>query len=249
MNLDPYIYNGTLIWTMTTNGYKFLTLNLIRTIERTKVPWRLLVVACDKESYVYFRHEGIPVIQYENAQHTREMTMANWGSANFRKYNEIKLYFLNKFAKHPQVKNCIFMDGDIVVFRNFVPDILQRLEAKPDTLLFQCDEKKPEPCDLSGCQNCCTGFIAWKQSADKDIFNVNNPEQWNVNRDDQFWVNTILHKGEHPYETLPRELYPNGAYISGFANLKEPFLLHFNHRVGNSKIVEMKRLQQWVIPY
>lgn len=249
MNIDSYLYNGTLIWTMTTNGYKFLTLNLIRTIERTKCPWRLLVVACDKESYIFFKREGFAVIQYENAQHTNEMAIAKWGSPNFRKYNEIKLFLLNKFAKHPSVKQCIFMDGDIVVFRDFLPDILERLNTNPETLLFQCDEKEQGLCDISGCRNCCTGLIAWKQGADKNIFNVNNLEKWNVNRDDQFWVNTILHEGQHSYQTLPRELYPNGAYITGFYNLKEPFLLHFNHRVGNSKIVEIKRLQQWIIPY
>ena len=234
---------------MTTNGYKYLTLNLIRTIERAKAPWRLLVVACDKESYIFFKREGLAVIQYENAQHTNEMMMARWGSPNFQKYNGIKLFLLNKFAKHPSVKQCVFMDGDIVLFRDFLPDLLERLEQNPDTLFFQCDQKEKGPCSKGGCINCCTGFIAWKQGADKDIFNVNNPERWNQNRDDQCWVNNILHEGQHKFQTLPRELYPNGAYIEGFKELESPFLLHFNHRVANAKIVEMKKINQWIIPY
>ena len=249
MNVGSYIREGTLVWTMTTNGYKFITLNLIRSIERCKVPWRLLVVACDKESYTFFRNEGLPVVQYPNAQRTNETSISRWGSPSFQRYNFMKLYVANEFAKNESIKQCIYIDGDIVVFRDFVPDILARLEAEPEVVLFQCDEKAPGQCNESTCEACCTGFIAWKHGADKGAFAVSDRNRWNEHPDDQFWVNRFLREEQLSYKTLPRELYPNGAYIDSFTKLKEPFLLHFNHRVGNAKIAEIKKLKQWLIPY
>ncbi len=161
----------------------------------------------------------------------------------------MKLYLANEFAKNESIKQCIYIDGDIVIFRDFVPDILSRLEAEPATVLFQCDEKAPGVCNETRCEACCTGFIAWKHGADKGAFAVSDRNRWNEHPDDQFWVNRFLREEQLSYKTLPRELYPNGAYIDTFTSLSEPFLLHFNHRVGTTKIAEMKRLKQWLIPY
>lgn len=249
MNVKPFLHNGTLVWTMTTNGYKYITLNLIRTIERTKTPWKLLVVACDKESYTFFRNEGLPVVQYANAQRTNEMSISRWGSPSFQRYNFMKLYLANEFAKNEEIQQCIYIDGDIVVFRDFVPDILERLQAEPTTVLFQCDEKNPGVCMHTTCDACCTGFIAWKHGADKGVFNVADRTRWNEHSDDQFWVNRFLREEKLSYKTLPRELYPNGAYIPTVKELQAPFLLHFNYRVGNMKVAEIKKLKEWLIPY
>lgn len=250
MNVTPYIINKTLVWTMTTNGYKYITLNLLKSIERHKVPWRLLVVACDKESYTFFRNEGFAVVLYPNAQRTNEISISRWGSPSFQRYNFMKLFAANEFAKNPAIQNCIYIDGDIVVFRDFVSDIVSRLDAEPNTILFQCDEKEPGQCSEGGCINCCTGFIAWRHGADKETFDVNKDKtKWNEHPDDQCWVNNFLREHQIAYKTLPREYYPNGAYISTIRQLKEPYLLHFNHRVGNAKIVEIKKLGEWLHPY
>lgn len=249
MNPEPYLRDGTLVWTMTTNGYKYITLNLLKTLERAKVPWRLVIVAGDKESYTFFKREGYATLQYPNATHTNENAISRWGSPSFQKYNFIKLYCLNTFARNPAVKTCIYIDGDIVVYRDFVPDILERLQASPERILIQCDQKDPEPCSPEGCPNCCTGFIAWAQGADKGIFDVGDRAKWAEHPDDQLWVNHQFRDRQIPHATLPRNLYPNGAYIPLIREMPEAFLLHFNHRVGNAKLSEIKRLGQWLIPY
>jgi hypothetical protein len=253
MNPEPFLHNGTLVWTMTTNGYKYITLNLIKSIERTKAPWRLVIVAADKESYLFFKREGYPTLQYTNATHTNENAISRWGSPQFQKYNFIKLYCLNAFAKNPAIKNCIYMDGDIVVYKDFLQDILSRLTAKPSTILIQCDEKEPVVCagakEGEHCPNCCTGFIAWAHGADQGIFSVSDRTKWSEHPDDQLWVNTQFREKQISRETLPRNLYPNGAYIPLISTIPEAFLLHFNWRVGATKIQEIKRLNQWLIPY
>lgn len=249
MNPEPYLYQGTLVWTMTTNGYKYLTLNLLKSIERLKVPWRLVVVAGDKESYIFFKREGYATLQIPNAGHTNETQISRWGSPSFQKYNSIKLFVLNSFAKNSAVKTCIYIDGDIVVFKDFVPDILNRLQAEPNTILMQCDEKEPKGCAEEGCPNCCTGFIAWSHGADQGVFDNSDRTRWAEHADDQFWVNREFRERKIAHTTLPRELYPNGAYIPLIRTMPEAYLLHFNHRVGNAKIAEIKKLGEWLIPY
>jgi hypothetical protein len=247
MNPEPYLYQDTLIWTMTTNGYKYLTLNLIKTIEAAKCPWKLLVVAGDRESYTFFRNEGLPVILYTKAQRTRETGITAWGTLQFQKYNYIKLEIAHTFAQNPKIKRCVYMDGDITLFKDFIPDLTTRLDNEPEILFFQCDEKEPGLC--VACYNCCTGFIAWSHGHDQGIFDTLNPQAWSEIRDDQVWVNKQLQMKKIPYKTLPRELYPNGAYINTIQEYPDAFLLHYNYRVGNSKILEMKRLKKWIIPY
>jgi hypothetical protein len=247
--VDSKIKNGILVWTMTTNGYKYLTLNLYTSIQRLKVPWNLMIVACDKESYNFFKRESIPVVLYPNAGATAEMNIARWGSPNFSKYNFMKLNCLSMFAKNPLIQTCVYLDGDIVIFKDFMPDILSRLDTAPETLLFQCDEKEPTVCSPGGCINCCTGFIAWRHGADKGVFTVNDSKKWSEHPDDQLWVNRELRAFSISYITVPRNLYPNGVFIPVIKTLAAPFLLHFNHRVGPTKIVEMKKLGHWLIPY
>lgn len=248
-NIENKIKNGSLVFTMTTNGYKYLTLNLYKSIERLKVPWQLVVIACDKESYNFFKREVIPVELYTKATSTNEIGIAKWGTPQFQKYNYIKLDILNTFAKNEKIQNCVYIDGDIVVYKDFLSDIVARLDAKPETLLFQCDEKEPTGCSENGCPNCCTGFIAWRHGADKGIFDTSDAKKWKERHDDQCWVNNEIKEKMLPFETLPRNLYPNGSYIPLINTLPDAFLLHFNYRVGNTKVMEMKKLGQWLIPY
>jgi hypothetical protein len=248
MNVDRFLHEGTLVWTMTTNGYKYLTLNLLRSIEKTSATWKLLVVACDRQSFQFFRNEGFAVVLYPDARITEEIGISRWGSPTFARYNDMKLKLLHQFANTPTIQRCVYMDGDIVVFDDFLPELVKRLEAEPHVILFQCDEREIGDCqrkELNGCHNCCTGLIAWKQGAVKNLFDNSDRTTWNLINDDQIWVNR--HLRDLYYKTLPRTLYPNGAYIG--QNLQDAYLLHFNHRVANSKIVEMKRMGKWLIPY
>lgn len=247
MDISRYLYEGTLLWTLTSNGYKYITLNLLTSISKLKVPWTLLTICSDKESMMFLRGQGFPCILYPGKKVVNGTQLAQWGSEHFKQYNFIKLDILGSFSKNPSIQTCIYLDGDIVVFRDFLPDLLMRLSTCP--LQFQCDSKDPGPCE-EPCTNCCTGLIAWRSSEDKGIFELQGTEKralWAEKPDDQVWVNRELKT--RIYATLPRPLYPNGAYITKFKELAEPFLLHFNHRVGTAKIGEMKRAGLWLIPY
>ena len=86
MNPDPFLYKDTLVWTMTTNGYKYLTLNLIRTIQQAKCPWKLLVVAADRESFTFF---GMRVCQCFYIQRRNEHRRLRLVGGEARSFNGI----------------------------------------------------------------------------------------------------------------------------------------------------------------
>ncbi len=245
MKVIPFLYeNKTLVWTLTTSGYKFFTLNLYKHLEQIKVPWKLMIVCADQPSYRFFQTQSIPCVMYEKGQRESLGQILLFGTKAFQEINAVKLDILNSFSKNPEIENCIYMDGDIVVKENFLQDILSRLEATP--LLFQCDEQKTDPC-TKPCRNCCTGFIAWRHGYDGGVFHLNNKEKWLAAPEDQRWVNTRLQETTTQYDTIPRNLYPNGVFS------QEPpegfFLLHYNWLVGPAKMMRMKKHKHWILPY
>ncbi len=248
MNIDKYIEQSsqTLIWTLTSHGYQFLTWNLVKCLEKLKVPWKLCIVCADNASYEFMRREGISAIKASTQLPDFGLQISPFGSGNFQRLNLLKLKLLDVFANDSRVKNCIYLDGDIAIYKDFLPDILERLES--DSLLFQCDEQKREiVCGCSTCPWVCSGFIAWKHGHDYGIFKMNNREIWNEKPEDEAWVNYKLKTLNVPFRTLPRELYPNGTFVTAVAGLPEKvaYILHYNYRVGGQKVSDMKRFGDW----
>ena len=241
MDITKFIYEGCVIWTLTTSGYKFFTLNLYKHLQLAKVPWKLAIICADVPCYRFFMGEGIPCILYTKAQKDAGRGQLFFGSKSFQEINLVKLDILSTFATRSEIETCVYIDGDIVVKADFLPDLRERLATTP--LLFQCDETEKGNCN-SPCRNCCTGVLAWKHGHDRGIFLMNDRAKWAEAPEDQRWVNTKL-QGVN-YQTLPRDLYPNGVFVE---NQPAFLLLHYNHYVGGSKILKMKKHGHWIIPY
>ncbi len=248
MNVNPFLTKDQiLVWTLTTSGYKFYTLNLYRHLQAAKVPWKLAIVCADKPVYRFFRNEGIPCLLYEKAQTDSTGQMLLFGSKPFQEINLVKLDILASFAARPEIATCIYLDGDVAVSRDFVPGILQALKTTP--LLFQCDEQKKEPCSKP-CKNCCTGLIVWSHGHDGGIFKVTDRALWAQAPEDQRWVNTQLQTKQVTYDTLERDQYPNGVFSEGWKTECPQFsILHYNWLVGPAKLARMKKNGHWLLPY
>jgi hypothetical protein len=244
MDITKFLQNETLVWTLTTNGYKFYTLNLVRCLQALKVPWTLCIVCADRQCYRYFIGEGIPAILYKEAQRDSLPSMILFGSKAFQEINLVKLDILNTFAKNPMIERCVYLDGDIFVGADFLPDLLPRLEETP--LLFQCDEYEKEACK-SPCTNMCTGIIAWKHGHDGGIFKMDKKAEWVTAPEDQRWVNNKVREFTVPCATLPRNLYPNGRLSDQPPS--EFLILHYNWLVGPSKQMRMRKNKHWLLPY
>lgn len=251
MNYSSYIHDGTLCWTLTSNGYKYLTWNFVKhwRVACPSVP--LLIVCADKPSYQFLQGEGISCRLVDQGVKDYGIHIIPFKTAYFAVLNRMKLRLLHMFANDSAVKTCIYLDGDICVYRSFLHDVHERLLVCP--LLFQCDENERENECSKPCKNVCTGLIAWLHGNDNGIFILNNEDLWKQTPEDQAWVNTAIKVSQVPYDTLPREFYPNGVRLTHIKRhpelLEKAYLSHYNYRIGNSKIADMRKYGDWLLPH
>ena len=253
MRIIPFVKDGTLCWTLTSNGYKYMTWNFALHWQKACPGTPLLVVCADKPSQQFLSREGVRCILWDNALADFGPQIVPFGSRQFSTLNRLKLTLLNTFSQDESIQNCIYLDGDIAVYKNVAEDLKARLDLQP--LWMQCDEQVQEctATEQQRCPNTCTGVIAFKHGADGGIFNITDQEVWSKKPEDQVWVNYAASTLGIPVAVLPRDLYPNGARLSLTKRdpslIEKCFLLHYNYRVGDSKKADMKRFGDWLLPY
>jgi Nucleotide-diphospho-sugar transferase len=253
-NYESYIKDGFFAWTLTSNGYKYLTWNMVLFWKKAVKDIQICVICADRPSYIFLQREGIQCILLDQTIVDYGPQIVPFGSRNFSFLNRIKLRLLSLFANNPSVKQCLYLDGDIIVYKDIVSNIKERLSEAE--LVFQCDEKDRECLSHTlniPCPNLCTGLIAWNHGADKGIFQITDEAVWDSKPEDQVWVNYSLQKNKIPATSLSRILYPNGMRVGLTKNtpelLEKAICLHYNYRVGNSKKIDMKRFGDWLLPY
>lgn len=255
MNIAPFLtQDGGIVFTLTSNGYKLMTLNLVRHLQARKVPWKLCVVCTDAGSYRFLSGEGIPCVKATGLLPDSLPIISPFGSKDFQALNKKKLECLFAFTSNPEVRYGVYMDGDIAVYSDFLPDIRGRLEDAP--LYLQCDEQTRVDCSGNPCPNACSGFIAWKYGVPPSIFSLSGPVAQQVWKDcpqDQVFINRMIHHYNMPFATLPRDLYPNGSFASLYGpdstKKRVAHILHYNYLVGTSKQQKMKINGDWLLPY
>ena len=248
-SIQPFLKDGTFVFTLTNNGYKYFTLNLVEHLKKAKVPWKLCIVCADKASYQFFRNQTIPVIQAVTLLPDTGPNISPFGTTNFQRLNRLKLDLLAAFSSFPEICRGIYMDGDIAVYNDFVPDIIERLAE--GSIYLQCDEGSREPCSGS-CTNACTGFIAWSHGVPPSLFQVTpHMALWRTQPQDQVFVNARLRDEGVAFQTLPRDLYPNGQFVRLYlpgSPLKDVAkILHYNYIVGMDKQRRMKQNGDWLL--
>jgi hypothetical protein len=258
-SVRPFITpEGAFVFTLSSNGYKFLTLNLVMHLRALKVPWKLCVVCADAASFTFFRSQGVSCIRAVSTLPDFGTDVSPFGSKQFQILNLNKLNLLSTFSADPTIRFGIYMDGDIVPYSDFLPDILTRLQAPGAAPLYlQCDEQSRVACTgTPSCPNGCTGFVAWSHGVDPALFTVKGEEAmalWKKCPEDQVFVNTMMKTRGIPVMTLPRELYPNGAFASlfyeGSLRKQTTMLLHYNYLVGAAKHRKIKNNGDWILPY
>ena len=232
---------------MTTNGYKYLTLNLAQSLKAAGVPWKLCIICVDKDSATFLRGQGVDCIVYSEQIQAGQMAISEFNSDSFHRITRFKITIMNEFITNPLVKGLVFLDGDITVKKDFVPHLKDSTEA--GLLYFQCDENSDAPCSCEdNCPNFCTGFIVYRKAEDKSVehpFTINQ-SLWNTCRHDQDYLQQHIRNLGQPFKTLDRQLYPNGKMIK---HALDPFIRHYNYRVGSSKKNAMKVRGDWFLPY
>lgn len=249
--VQKFVFNEQLTWTLTTNGYKFYTFNLYKWLtERAKVPWKLMIVCGDKESYSFFKREGISCISLEGVKESHQTNISSFGTDSFKVWNRIKLDLLRWIVMNANtlgVKKSMYIDGDIIIQKDpwvYIPDTTD--------VLFQCDCGKADELHTdSKCNSPCSGFIVHNHTIDLSKLYVFDKIMWKDSLEqDQPYIQTRLKVLNIPFNTLDRKLYGNGIIQkSGLWKTDDWVLLHYNYRVGDTKKQAMKANNHWLVPY
>ena len=246
---------GSLTWTMTTNGYKTYTLNLVSWLrDVAKVPWKLCVICCDRESWDFFRREGVPCVLYSEKMEGGQTSLSVFGSASFARLNAKKLAILDWVEQNADelgIRKSLYLDGDIVVAADPWPTLHEIAKEKNCSLLFQCDCNHAEEHDTE-CKCICSGCIYRNHEGGRPLSLYKfDAEQWKAAEyQDQPYIANRLKLLDLPFYTLPRPLFGNGGWQKGGAWKEKPWiLLHYNYRVGNSKKSAMVSAGHWRISY
>ena len=247
MSYTNYIRDGRLCWTLTSNGYKYLTWNFYKSWSKAHPEQPLLILCADTSVHLFFRREGVPAVLAKGRLPDYGPAIVQFGSSNFKTLNALKLQLLADFAKDSAIETCVYLDGDIVVYRPFLADIFTRLQEHP--LWFQCDEQTRECTgfDATGCPHVCTGLIAFRHGIDARIFQLTAQDQalWvKGSEQDQPYVNARIREFGIVAKTLPVADYPNGIRMTQRSGAA---LLHYNYLVGNQKVGMMKRNGDWFV--
>jgi hypothetical protein len=256
VKIEPFLTEKTLVFTVTSDGYKYYTWNLYKMLQTLKVPWKLCILCLDRESKDFFdRIAQIPSRLYlMSGDRVLHKEPVRFGTPPFKRMNRMKLKALQELSQRPELETLIFMDSDIAVFKDFVPLLKEQL--KENLLLFQCDEKLEDSFECSNtnaCTNPCTGVIAMALTEVtrphfKNLYKVES-EPWGVAMTDQDYIANRLIALQIPYKTLNRGDFPNGIFLAK-DRYKEtnPYLVHFNYIVGKTKQKIMMEKECWTLP-
>ena len=240
---NPYKFK---IITLTNNGYKELTENLLLSMKRIGIMHSLKIYCLDTECYHYFKNKYINNdIQLVNDVDSK---FSNWieykapqsqdipGKKLWAEVTKYKIIVIN--YELISGNDVVFIDGDIVINESFIKDLYNNI-ANND-LLIQNDNAE------RGGKDCmCTGFFLMKSNEKTilctDINNINMDEFLN----DQQYLRWAAIKYNLSHKYLDLELYPNGKYYRTYK--PNANIIHFNYDSGEAKIRRMKQFNYYYI--
>lgn len=254
LKLDPFIHDKTLVFTVTSDGYKYFTWNLALYCAKIKVPWKLCILCLDRESYDFFQRVAfVPARLYLMEGRVEHKSPALFSTPLFKKLNRMKLKALEALSQRTDIDTLLYLDSDIVLFKDPLLGLREKLAQSP--LWFQCDEKVEGSficSDASNCPNPCSGVIAMRLDETtrpqlKSIYGF-DAELWNSIVGDQDYIQARMKKFGVEYKTFEREAFPNGIFLANDRYKHENIvLLHFNYFVGSDKKRVMKNKDCWLL--
>ena len=244
---DNIFLNKLKIITLTNDGYKDLTDNLMISMKKIGLEKMLKIYCIGKDSYNYFKdkyyfNEVVQIdtnqdflnnwVEYKAAQHTDVEGKLQWATIT-----SYKIYAINNELRLGN--NTIFIDGDIVFEKNPFNYMLNCLDADTELLIQNDHQENTNP-------NMCTGFF-WMKSNENTI-NITNFDtiSKNINsfQNDQQYIRRFARQINHKY--LKLELFPNGKYFRDKKPIG-PYIIHFNYDVSEHKIKRMKQFNKWYL--
>jgi len=217
---------------MANYGYRGYIHNILKFFERVGIPLeKVRLYALDDDTKGEF--EGsIEVVESKGFSNS----LAIFGSKEFHKLVSHKLTVVTNELE--EGNTILFVDGDIAIYKNPIPDIEKQLE-KHDWV-FQINQLRG-----NGDVQLNSGFFACKptQATIKHVKGADISKY----KDEQDYLNAT--KGKMDIAHLPIKEYPTGKYwFKDKKNLaKSAKIVHYNFLKGDNKKKRMKDDGNWLI--
>ncbi len=244
-NVIKYPFKYKII-TLTNNGYKNLTENLLISMKKIGLLHSIKIYCLDKDSFEYFKTKYV----YNDIEliSNVESTYSNWieykapqskdepGKKLWAEVTKYKIIAINyELVKGNDV---VFIDGDIVINEPFIEYLYNNIND--DDILIQSDNA-----DKGGKDCMCTGFFLMKSNSKTiSCTDINNIDMNNFPNDQQY-LRWAAFKYDLKYNYLNLDLYPNGKYYRTY--LPNSNIIHFNYDSGLAKINRMKNFNFYYI--
>lgn len=221
--------------TLSNKGYIDYTTNLINSIKFNKINIDLNIYVMDTFSLNHFQKLGHQTFLIEGLNNKKFLKQ---DSSEFGMYMLQKLKIIYQSLKENE--NVIYLDGDIVIKKNFLDDLSKNDEIYDLLIQDDMNPKKPH------IEYLCAGFMKIKSNKRTlDFFDINKISEETImsGLHDQQYINENKHMLN--YFKLPLNLYPNGAYYYENSEKLDPYIIHFNYIMGKKKKKIMKRYNEW----
>tara|TARA_Y100000816_G_C26051984_1_gene551677 strand:+ start:275 stop:1018 length:744 start_codon:yes stop_codon:yes gene_type:complete len=241
-NINDFLNNykeECVVFCVANNAVIDMTKNLI--ISATKNNINIILFALDLEIIDNCK-EYCDIVKYiDDTQNIVSNHVYKFGASNFRDVVFQRFFIGNEILK--MNKYYVYIDIDVVIYKNFMNDIINDLKKNDYDML----------CQTNG-HGCCTGFYSMKpndktKSLDKDFFIKNNYTEYRIN---QHFVNqNILKNKVLNCKFLNRDRYPNGKWF--YMRCKKIHkdickIVHYNCLPDyKSKIDKMKKHKSWYL--
>lgn len=225
--------------TLTNTGYVDYTLNCLESLKRINFELLPRCYCIGEKGFKILAGLGYDCVLIDDEKNSnfQRFRKGNWSNITYNKF----LIIHKNLLLHNYV--CI-TDGDIVYENKIFMDYLLE-QIKDNDILIQNDKNLSNKWSKL---NVCSGFMFIKSNTKTlELFHPKNVENHKDKKgwDDQVYLNEIIEKLK--YTLLPQNFFPNGSYYYSNNKKINPYLIHFNHVIGNEKKDKMIKYNKWFI--
>ena len=247
----------SLIWvTLINYGYINYTKNFLKSMEKSKSTFKLIIFCIDKQSYDELIKYDNCICLYADFLHERCLVseLKVWEEIDYKKIVFAKLDVILYTLKNTYdigIEAVGYIDTDIVLFSDPTIIMLDAMNQNKDINIFsQCDESGDSCSNNISCQNICSGVLVIRNI--KEIYNIFEYTSNDINTfyGDQQFLTSNLKKLNIICLTISKNIFLNGSYFhKNHSNIfpSSACLIHFNYMVGNQKQLKMIQQQLWYI--
>lgn len=238
----------TLAFTHANHGYCDFVLNTIATMKRAECPWSLVVFCLDQAAIDTLAPHGVVCVPFFV---DASQKLETYYAPAYKRIVFVKLDILESLMAADVADYILYLDSDVVFYRDPMPYLLTLASADPQTdVFFQCGEPHLMTCSgatVEKCKNYCSGFFLTRTNqAARELFHYADIDPANTQYDgDQDFINARL-RATTPVvaNALSPMFFPNGSHRQALP--KDPYVLHYNYLFSYEKKQKMQDDKNWL---